>query len=224
MSTRTISRDQSRRLDERAVGRYGMISIMLMENAARGVADLLQSLGIDGPTAICCGAGNNGGDGYALARHLDLRGHKVRLVALADPAKLTGDAATNRRIAELAGLQIHRPDAAQLAEVLRGCHWIVDALLGTGARGNPRSPLAEAIQAINHSRIPVLAIDVPSGLDCDTGAAGQPTIVAAHTCTFVAAKPGFLEASASRFTGKVHVLDIGAPRALVEEILNEPQL
>jgi len=102
---------------------------------------------------------------------------------------------------------------------LAGASWIVDALLGTGARGEPRPPLDAAIDEINAAVIPILAVDLPSGLDCDTGLPARHTIRAARTCTFVAQKPGFLVAAAQRFLGIVDVVDIGAPRQLTEEIL-----
>ena len=110
-------------------------------------------------------------------------------------------------------------DAARLDAALSGAAWIVDALLGTGARGEPRPPLDVVIDRINASSAPKLAVDLPSGLDCDTGEAVAYTIRAAHTCTFVAAKRGFFAPRAERYTGQVHVLDIGAPRRLVEEVL-----
>ncbi len=196
-----------------------MPGLVLMENAGRGVADRLCQLGIAGPVAICCGAGNNGGDGFVVARHLDLRGHRVSVLLFADPARLTADAAVNYRIIETGGLPIRRVEPANLDKELAGAAWIVDALLGTGARGEPRHPFDEVIDRINLQKIPVLAVDLPSGLDCDTGEAGRHTIIAAHTCTFVAIKPGFLRPGAERYTGVVHVADIGAPRKLVDEIL-----
>lgn len=223
MTPRTINRAQARELDRRAVEQYGMASVMLMENAGRGVADRLERLGIAGRVTICCGAGNNGGDGYVVARHLDLRGHQVNVVALTDPGKLSGDAALNYTVLSRSGVPIEVCSTAeQLTTRLMGSAWIVDALLGTGARGEPRPPLDGAIEAINRSGIPVLAVDLPSGLDCDTGWAAQHTIVAHCTCTFVATKPGFLVAGAERFTGQVYVLDIGAPRQLIDEMLGTP--
>ena len=108
---------------------------------------------------------------------------------------------------------------AEVTRQLAGAAWVVDALLGTGAQGEPRPPLAAAIDAINASGVPVLAVDLPSGLDCDTGQPAQNTIRAAHTCTFVAQKPGFLAAGAAAFTGPVTVVEIGAPRQLVEAML-----
>ncbi len=219
MAPVTISREQARQLDRRAVDEFGMVSVMLMENAGRGVADRLCELGITGPVAICCGRGNNGGDGFVVARHLDLRGHLVRVLIFADPADLHGDAALNFRVLERSEISIRQTDPVDLDTALAGCAWVVDALLGTGARGEPRAPLDEAIRRINAQAIPVLAVDLPSGFDCDTGQAAQHTIVAAHTCTFVACKPGFLVHGAERYTGTVHVVDIGAPRKLVDEIL-----
>lgn len=217
--TRTISRAQSRQLDRRAVEEYGMSSVMLMENAGRGVADRLCALGIAGPVVICCGRGNNGGDGFVVARHLDLRGHDVRVLVFDDPAELRGDAALNYGVLEKSGVPIRRIGVANLAAALTGAAWIVDALLGTGATGEPRPPWDQIIDCVNAPNTQVLAVDLPSGLDCDTGAAASHTIRAAHTCTFVAHKPGFLAPGARAYTGTVHVVDIGAPRKLVEEIL-----
>ncbi len=111
----------------------------------------------------------------------------------------------------------------QLLPRLATADWIVDALLGTGATGEPKPPYDVAIRAINQAVQKVMAVDLPSGLDCDTGAAAQQTIVAERTCTFVAAKPGFLAAGADHFTGRVHVIDIGIPRRLIREIAGNEQ-
>ncbi len=222
MKTVTITRQQAREIDRQAVEVYGMTSVMLMENAGRGLADRLAALGIAGPVVVCAGGGNNGGDGFVAARHLDLRGFAVRMVLLADPSGLRGDAALNFHVLERSGVPIVRPVVDALPGELAGCAWIVDALLGTGARGDPRPPFDRAIEAINASGVPTLAVDLPSGLDCDTGQAAFHTIQARHTCTFVAPKSGFLAAGAQQYTGTVHVCDIGAPRRLVEEILGGP--
>jgi NAD(P)H-hydrate epimerase len=215
----TISREQARQLDRRAVEEFGMASVMLMENAGRGVADELCRLGIQGPVVICCGAGNNGGDGFVIARHLDLRRHTVRVLLFAEPERLAGDAALNYRVLEKSGVPIRRPRPHDLDREFSGAAWIVDALLGTGAHGEPRPPLDLVIDRVNAQRVPIMAVDLPSGLDCDTGEAARHTIRAAHTCTFAAVKPGFLVPGAERYTGAIHVLDIGAPRKLVQQIL-----
>jgi NAD(P)H-hydrate epimerase len=215
----TISRQQARELDRRAVEDYGMHSLMLMENAGRGVADTLCGLGVQGRVIICCGVGNNGGDGFVIARHLDLRGHEVQVLLCADAARLTGDALVNYRVLEKSGVLIVPLNVEHLDKLLPAADWIVDALLGTGAKGEPRAPLDTVIERVNAQAARVLAVDLPSGLDCDTGQPAQHTIKAAHTCTFVAPKPGFLMPAAAPYLGTLHVLDIGAPRKLVEEVL-----
>ena len=110
-------------------------------------------------------------------------------------------------------------DSVDLVHELAAAGWIVDALLGTGARGEVRAPLGDVITAINAAGVPVMAVDLPSGLDADTGLPARQTIRAQHTCTFVAYKPGFLAPGAEHFTGQIHVVDIGAPRKLVDEML-----
>lgn len=214
-----LNRAATREVDRRAIEDFGMSGLVLMENAGRGVADRLCQLGAQGPVAICCGKGNNGGDGFVLARHLDLRGIEARVLLWAEPHDLTGDAAANFHIMQKMGLAIdvfgQRHDAVQLEERLRDAQWIVDALLGTGARGEPRAPFDEVIEHLNAAAAPKLAIDLPSGLDCDTGEAAAHTVRARHTCTFVALKPGFLMPGAAAYTGEVHVHDIGVPCRLL---------
>ena len=222
-----LNRQQVREVDRRAIAEYGMNGLVLMENAGSGVADLLcglieqQGSGVRS-VSIVCGKGNNGGDGFVIARHLDFRGISVKVLLLADPSELTEDAAANFTIIEKAGLSVEvftAPlDSARFDAALTGSAWLVDAILGTGASGEPKSPLAETIDRMNTSGISILAVDLPTGLDCDTGAAATHTIRAAHTCTFVAAKPGFSIDTSKRFVGQLHVLDIGVPRRLLEEI------
>jgi NAD(P)H-hydrate epimerase len=171
---------------------------------------------------ICCGRGNNAGDGFVIARHLDLRGCEVRVLLFCDPSDLRGDAAANFSILAKCDVLLHVVSAADdktWESGLDGAQWIVDALLGTGSRGQPRPPLDRVIQRLNQQRALRLAVDLPSGLDCDTGQPAPNTFRADHTCTFVAAKVGFSSLSAGEFLGQVHVLDIGAPRKLIDEVL-----
>jgi NAD(P)H-hydrate epimerase len=220
----TLDRVGSREVDRRAIQEYGMSGLVLMENAGRQVADKLVSLGIAGPVVLCCGKGNNGGDGFVVARHLDLRGYAVRVLVWGDPAELEGDAAANFQILQKSGVPIvafgTEAGGRLLDEQLRGAAWIVDALLGTGARGEPRPPLDAVIERLNAHPAPKLAVDLPSGLDCDTGLPAAHTIRAAHTCTFVAVKRGCLTPGAEKFTGVVHVMDIGAPGKLISQVLS----
>jgi NAD(P)H-hydrate epimerase len=187
------------------------------------VADVLCRLGAAGPVVICCGKGNNAGDGFVVARHFDLRGHAVRVLLWATPEELTGDAAVNYRILAKTTAPIEifgrSHDPARLDRQLDGAAWIVDALLGTGAQGEPRPPIDAVIDQLNASPTPKLAIDVPSGLDCDTGQPARHTIRAAETCTFVAAKVGFLIPGAEQYVGRLHVLDIGTPPGMIARIV-----
>lgn len=221
----TLTREQSRLVDRLAAEEFGLSGLVLMENAGRGVAEVLCGLGIAGPVVICCGKGNNAGDGFVIARHLDLRGHAVRVLIWAEPAELIGDAEVNFQILKKTTVPIeifgNRCDPQRLAELLTDAAWIVDALLGTGARGEPRPPLDAVIDQLNAAPPPKLAVDLPSGLDCDTGIAARHTIRAAETCTFVAAKPGFFIPGAEKYVGRLHVLDIGAPRQVIERILKQ---
>lgn len=217
-----ITCERSRRIDELAIREYGMTGLVLMENAGRGCADLLERLGIAGPVVICCGKGNNAGDGFVIARHLELRGHTVKVLLWSDPERLRGDAAANFEILRRAQTPLvvcpTQTNPAWIREQLTGADWIVDALLGTGTTGQPRPPLDIVIDAVNQSSAKKLAVDLPSGLDADRGQPSDHTIRADHTATFVAPKTGFSAPQAQKFLGRVHVLDIGVPRKLLEEI------
>ncbi len=218
-----LNRAQAREVDRRAVDEFGLPSIVLMENAGRGCVDKLIQLGLAGPVVVCCGPGNNGGDGFVIARHLDLRHVTVKLALFAPRNRYQGDAAVNLAVVEKSGIEAvdfstdFTNGALDTFLGQPGC--IVDALLGTGFCGEVRQPLAQAIDRLNAAPAPKIAIDLPSGLDCDTGLASTHTIRATHTLTFVAMKRGFGNPASVPYTGEVHVLDIGAPRRLVDEIV-----
>lgn len=223
MNNASLTRQQVRELDGRAVDEYGVPSVVLMENAGRGCVDLLERLGIQGPVALMCGKGNNGGDGLVMARRLDLLGYQVRLLLVGDFADNPPDAAINAEIIARMQLPCTRldtksPNWGDVQLLLDGVDWIVDALLGIGARGDPRPPLDTLLRMLNDHPARKFALDVPSGLDADTGQPGSPTFRADHTCTFVAPKAGFGQAVAAPWLGQVHVADIGAPRRLIREI------
>jgi NAD(P)H-hydrate epimerase len=210
-----LSRDEARELDLRAIEDFGIPGVVLMENAGRGAAELLLHLGARGPVAVCCGKGNNGGDGYVIARHLDAHAVPVRVLLFARPEELVGDAAVNYRILERASFSIRVfADAGGLPQELAGAEWVVDALFGTGLRGPVRAPYDQVITAINDSSARVLAVDIPSGLDCDTGLPLGPTVRANCTATFMALKKGYTNSAAAPWLGTVTVIDIGMPRAV----------
>ncbi len=219
---RALTRDQVREVDRRAIAHYGLPGIVLMENAGRGAAELLMRLGISGRVLVCAGKGNNGGDGFVIARHLEIAGFVTSVLLFCNPDELAGDAATNYRVLEAGGESLTvlgaSPDAAQLDCLLAAADWIVDALLGTGTKGAIREPYLTAIAAINQAGKKVFAVDLPSGMDCDTGEPLGACVRADHTATFVARKVGFDQPGAGELTGQVHVIGIGVPRKLIDEV------
>jgi len=188
---------------------------------------VLERLGIGGPVVIFCGKGNNAGDGFVIARHLEIRGHACRVLLLCPPDELRGDAATNFTILQKSTAHIsdlsRKVQLSSLNNHGRDATWLVDAILGSGAQGEPRPPFDAAIDWINAQppSTQVLAVDVPSGLDCDTGQPAKHTVRADHTCTFAAMKVGFTQPAAQPFTGTIHVCDIGVPPRLIDEVLNQ---
>jgi NAD(P)H-hydrate epimerase len=208
---------QVRDIDRVAIEQRGYPGIVLMENAGRNAAAVLYGWLQPSPDAarvlILCGVGNNGGDGFVIARHLHHAGVATSILIAGAPEKFTADARTNYQIAERAGIPITwcaagPLPAATLAEFNRAT-LIVDALLGTGASGAPRGAAAELIRRANDrpSNIPGVAIDVPSGLNADTGEPADPTFRADATITMAAPKVGFARAAA--WVGRVVVVDIG---------------
>lgn len=217
-----LSREQIRRVDQLAVERYAIPTIILMENAGRGAAEIIdRRYGPGREAMIFCGVGNNGGDGLVIARHLHRAGWRVSCVVIGDEPRTTQDARTNleivRRISSIdLRFGLSALDAAGTAPNIV----LVDALLGTGFSGTVRSPVREAIARINEMpRRAVVSIDVPSGLDCDNGSASDPTVAANLTITFVAAKRGFDVPAARRFVGEVEVTGIGTPPELIDAVL-----
>lgn len=212
--------EQIRRVDEVAIHDWGVPGVVLMENAGRGVADVLCEAGIEGRVIIACAKGNNGGDGFVIARHLHLRGFQSEVLLCCDPTELRGDARAMFDFLLRCDVPIQElGDVPDLLQHLRSADWLVDAMLGTGAIGAPRPPIDEIIQAMNATMAMRLAVDVPSGLNADTGLTAENAFRANHTCTFVALKQGFLQDTAKPYLGEIHCLDIGIPWNLVEEIV-----
>lgn len=226
-----------RELDRAAVDEFQIPSVLLMENAATALTHVAHSMGALAPggALIVCGPGNNGGDGFALARKLSNLGVSARVVVLCDRERFRGDAATNLTILERMDLPIAfvGDDDAQrrLGEewVRLGARGVlVDAMFGTGMTSPARAPFDDAIRWMNAKRISssestaVLAVDLPSGLDCDRGVpidgADETTVRADVTVTLAGLKRGLLHQKSLAYTGCVLSADIGAPRALVERL------
>jgi len=222
-----LTRQQVRAMDRCAIERVGVEGLVLMENAGRGAADAIEShLGnLTGRSvAIVAGGGNNGGDGLVIARHLAMRGAKVTSFLIADPHKLTHDSAVNLKILRALGHDVRRIAADQvprLAGQLKACDLVVDAVGGTGIQGALRGEAAEAVEQINAAGRPVVAVDIPTGLDCDTGEAPGPTVRAEMTVTFLAPKKGFGNPAAKQYLGQLVVADIGVPPNVVREMVEK---
>jgi len=213
-----LTREQVREIDRRAVEDYHIPGIVLMENAARSAVGLALRLMNDhraSNVVIFCGGGNNGGDGLAIARHLHNAGVGVRVMLTVDPATYRGDALINWRIVESMKLPVEQAVPDVIKKVSNAL--IIDAIFGTGLTQRPRDPFPSIVAAVKTSGCPVLAIDVPSGLDCDTGRPFGPCIEAHSTITFVAQKAGF-DYNAGKYLGDCFVGDIGCPRELIDEV------
>ena len=221
---RVITKEQAAQVDRYATKKFGISGLVLMENAGRGVSDLLCGLQIKSPIVVCCGKGNNAGDGYVIARHLLARNYNVQVLNWESPEKITGDARTNYlilRAIDAPILEHRRESDNEFFRILSEACWIIDALLGTGCKGPPRTPIKQAIEAINQATANTLSVDLPSGLDCDTGATPGAAIMADHTCTFLAAKPGLIAPTGKPYVGKLHVADLGIPASVIQTVLDQ---
>lgn len=218
-SADALTVQQVRELDVLAIEHVGIPGLVLMENAGRRIAEVVYAALIH-PAAervtILCGPGNNGGDGLVIARHLHNAGVRTTVVLAVGREKLKGDAGTNLGIVERMDVPVLPAEDAGVAAAIADADVIVDALLGTGAKGDPRGALAALIEQANAApRARRIAVDVPSGLDADTGARGSPCFAAGCTVTLLAPKVGFAEAAAQTVLGRVVVADIGVPRELI---------
>ena len=214
-----MDRQRVRAFDAWAIDRMGIAGVVLMENAAKNCTQVIGEH-FSGPiqegVCIFCGAGNNGGDGFVIGRHLANHGISVKLILCADSAKLKGDAKINFEICKKMNLPIENLDiesdslCRDVEEAIGHSGLLVDALLGTGLQGELKGQMSLLISCINSHNRPIVAVDIPSGLDCDTGTPLPVSIEAAATVTFVALKKGFVDNPRShQTTGRVFVADIG---------------
>ena len=213
-----MSRDEVRAFDRWAIDTLGLPGVVLMENAGRSCADLIKDKleHVSRPkVCIFCGTGNNGGDGSVIARHLINSGFNVVVVLCGDRDKVKGDAKINLDVLERLGQSIEKLDIhdagvnSRIEELAAGADMLVDAVFGTGLTGQLGNEHKVLIESINAQNCPILAVDIPSGLDCDTGQPLGAAVKASYTVTFVAVKKGFTTNSAAQYTGEVFVASIG---------------
>ncbi len=220
---RIVRRDEMRGIDERASSEFGIPTILLMENAGRAVAETIEEyLGTDGLRALMvCGKGNNGGDGFVVARHLANRGAFVEIILLARVDDLKGDALTNARIAEKMGLPIDEvldeDGLASWIDDIDSFDVVVDAILGTGFKGKPDELAQKAIELVNESEGFVVSVDLPSGIEADGMLEKPGTAVQADvTVTMAYLKPCHVLYPTMEYCGEVWVADIGIPGAIFD--------
>lgn len=231
---RPLSREEVRGLDVLAADEFALPTLVLMENAGRAAADVWEDLAGGGRprVLVACGPGNNGGDGGVMARHLDARGFPVSLVWFARQDAIRGDARAQWDVLERSEVpqqdwfdarpEAEGPDPDALDDLFAGADWLVDGLLGTGLTRPLTGAFRAVVEAMNRSGRPILALDLPSGLDADTGRPLGVAVRARATVTFAARKLGFDAPGASAYTGTVHVADIGLPGKLLRRFHPEP--
>jgi NAD(P)H-hydrate epimerase len=213
---------EMRKLDVVTIHERGVAGLVLMENAGRGAAETALELlphGRPARVAIVAGPGNNGGDGYVVARHLAGRGHDARVYLVAPPAKVKGDARSNLDSwRQMGGVAVDASAPGALAgrrEELSDCDLIVDALFGTGLVSEVGPPYREAIEILNALGVPVLSLDLPSGVDGDRGQILGAAVRATATVTFGFPKRGHYLFPGAAQVGRLTVVDIGIPAEVV---------
>ena len=218
MPVKFVTSSKMKSIDRLATQRFGIPSLILMENAGRSVSDEAQRMlkNESAPVVIFCGYGNNGGDGFVVARHLTNRGYKVNIVLVGKHKKMSNDTEINFDILSKMKVKIKKvSNQKQIMSVVRHvkkAQLIIDAMFGIGIKGQLDKFYCYLIKEINNSNIPILSIDIPSGLDADRGVALPIAIKAQKTVTMGLIKKGFLNPTAKKYLGKIVIGYISLPR------------
>ena len=218
-----ISASDVRKMDESAIRDYAMPGLLLMENAGRSVGEIICRDYKPCKVLIFVGRGNNGGDGLVAARHLANHGYFVQVVFIEDPARLRGDTLQNFSIFSKMNIPWVTMSSVSEEEIFNYCKesdLVVDAIFGVGIHSSVCGIFERAIHAINGSQRPVVSIDIPSGLDADTGLVHGVVVKATKTVTLALPKRGLFEGEGPRYAGKIEVADIGIPRELLLPFIN----
>ncbi len=228
---RLVKASEIQEMDRLTIRELGIPGIVLMENAARGAARIFLDHfepSYNSHVVLLCGPGNNGGDGYVVARYLHEKGLKTTVIVLSPLEKITGDARTNLEIISHLDLEILRvpgiDEWLKCRPLIETCDFIVDGLLGTGLNSPVRGFYDEVIEAVNLSARPLMAIDIPSGLNADTGRIMGKAISADLTVTFGFPKMGQLLFPGAALVGRLANVQIGIPEAISDRVPGNYQL
>ncbi|MDP8264722.1 MAG: NAD(P)H-hydrate epimerase [Candidatus Aceula lacicola] len=224
MLDKAFSVKQAQRLDRIAIEQFGIPSIVLMENAGRLVAcEIMRILKKSKGNFVCiiCGAGNNGGDGFVVARHLLNNGYRVKVFLIGSVNRLNNGPAIHYKILKKLKCPIQNVSRLNqdMLKDFKKATLIVDAIFGVGLNRAISDPFKSIIEAINTFKKRVVSIDVPSGIDADTGRICGVCVKAYETVTMAVLKKGLLKNSATANTGEIRVVDIGIPKQIKEKIL-----
>ncbi|ADL13591.1 bifunctional ADP-dependent NAD(P)H-hydrate dehydratase/NAD(P)H-hydrate epimerase [Acetohalobium arabaticum] len=218
-----VTAQQMQQIDKRTIEELGIPGVVLMENAGRAVVDTAWEMldyNQEAEVVILAGGGNNGGDGFVAARLLDDLGVETEVLLVGESEAVSGDAEVNLNILQKLDYEVRElqteDDLEQAADLLAGADLVIDALLGTGIKGDLRGLFPDLIGLINESEIPVLAVDIPSGLDAETGQPHGRAVKADVTLTFALPKLGLVVYPGSEYAGRLEVADISIPDKAVE--------
>lgn len=222
---RIVKASEMQELDRLAIQELGIPGVVLMENAGRGASRIFLehfSPSEKARVAVLCGRGNNGGDGYVMARYLRLAGLEIAVLVLSELGRISGDALTNLEIIRRMGLEILEvpgPDEwRRESKRARDCDYIIDAILGTGLKSPVEGFYRQVIEEVNSLQKAVMAVDIPSGLDADSGRIMGAAIRADLTVTFGFPKLGQLVFPGAGLVGRLARIDIGIPEAIAERV------
>ena len=221
---RYVTSREMKEIDRRTIEEFGIPLLILLENAGRGAAETVLGMLLDkdNKKVVCvCGRGNNGGDGFVCVRHLINAGVDAEVFLIGEPSMLKGEAKINFDIlrkmeAKIKVLKTDK-DFELFEEKLKDAQLIVDAIFGIGLSGEIKEPYGIAIKLMNRSKKPILAIDVPSGLDADTGSMLGICVKAEKTVTFGLPKTGFIKNDGPSSVGELIIADISIPKQLLKE-------
>ena len=210
---KVVSVSEMQEMDRKAIEGKGIPSITLMENAGRHVSEVAVE-GLEDPSksrvSVFCGTGNNGGDGFVAARYLARQGIGIQVYIVGDKSRIKGDPAINLNILKEIGVKVGEIGSP----VKTDADLIIDAIFGIGLKGKVKEPIKSIIMDLNKQGVTIISVDVPSGLDADTGNVLGKAIKAKKTVTMQFAKKGFYLNNGPEYTGEVRIVDIGIPEGL----------